>query len=130
MSQRPHVPLKPSRRQRRAERDIAWQTQALRPHNENGAPAPIAPIDVTRTDWWARQVACEAAQAVSEPALADLPEATTSVTLVSDAMRANFAKALVALHCQGISITDGHTHKFLFDLGDDRYEVWIRESSD
>ena len=38
-------------------------------------------------------------------------------------MRANFAKALVALHCQGISITDGHTHKFLFDLGDDRYEV-------
>ena len=130
MSQRPHVPLKPSRRQRRAERDIAWQTQALRPHNENGASEPIAPIDVTRTDWWARQVACEAAQAVSEPALADLPEATTSVTLVSDAMRANFAQALVALHCQGISITDGHTHKFLFDLGDDRYEVWIRESSD
>ena len=85
---------------------------------------------MTRTDWWARQVACEAAQAVSEPALAGLPTETTSVLPVTDAMRANFAKALVALHCQGISITDGHTHKFLFDLGDDRYEVWIRESSD
>ena len=130
MSQRPKVPVRPSRRQRRAERDIAWQTQALRPHNENGATAPIAPVDMTQSDWWRRQVDTDAALAVSEPALAGLPEETSSVLPVTDAMRANFAKALVALHCQGISITDGHTHKFLFDLGDDRYEVWIRESSE